>query len=174
MTAILPCELPKGALLARYRDKGGFTDCYRVEVPMEIDLARFIAAFYTTWLFKIERAILAKVLRRPSTDSQARQLAGGTRTQFAAWDVEARQEHQILLCDMHGRTRSWLMVVADPDQGAVPMTRLYFGSAVVALRSDGSMGFAFHALLGFHRLYSRALLRAAIQRLGDDEQIGQT
>ena len=48
-------------------------------------------------------------------------------------------------------------------------TRLYFGSAVVPKRASGSarpqMGFAFHALLGLHRLYSRLLLQAARSRL---------
>ncbi len=44
-------------------------------------------------------------------------------------------------------------------------TRLYFGSAVVPRSSGGNgepgMGWLFHGLLGFHRLYSRLLLRAA-------------
>ena len=48
-------------------------------------------------------------------------------------------------------------------------TRLYFGSAVVPVVSRQSakaeMGFAFRALLGFHKLYSRALLGAASARL---------
>ena len=48
-------------------------------------------------------------------------------------------------------------------------TRLYFGSAVVpeldAKTGQSSYGFGFHALLGFHRLYSRALLRSAVSRL---------
>ena len=49
-------------------------------------------------------------------------------------------------------------------------TRLYFGSAVVPARAkDGraSLGAGFHSLLGFHRLYSHALLRAARSRLED-------
>ena len=48
-------------------------------------------------------------------------------------------------------------------------TRLFFGSAVVPIvdRHSGqaSMGFAFRVLLGFHKLYSRVLLRAAVARL---------
>ena len=48
-------------------------------------------------------------------------------------------------------------------------TRLYFGSAVVPRRSaragKPSLGPLFSALLGFHKLYSRILLRAARSRL---------
>jgi hypothetical protein len=78
--------------------------------------------------------------------------------------VEAREPAQVLLCDLHGRTRSWLMVAA--RDGA---TQLFFGSAVVPLVDKRSgrkrLGFAFHALMGFHKLYSRLLLSAAAQRL---------
>lgn len=80
----------------------------------------------------------------------------GERDSFAAWTVEARARNQVLLRDFTGRTCSWLMV-ADADPG--PGTRLYFGSVVFALSPV-------HAkLLGFHRLYSRLLLRAAARRL---------
>ena len=45
----------------------------------------------------------------------------------------------------------------------------YFGSAVVPRPSKGArnrrMGRVFHALLGFHRLYSRLLLLAASKRV---------
>lgn len=97
---------------------------------------------------------------------QAGALARGERDTFAAWRVEGRAPGELLLCDFTGRTRSWLMVVA-PTGGASP-TRLCFGSAVVP-RRDGAgrarMGSLFTALLGFHKLYSRALLYAARRRL---------
>ena len=68
---------------------------------------------------------------------------------------------------MTGRTRSWLMAVPQGDGG--PVTRLYFGSAVVPVRDRKSgrmrLGLTFTALLGFHKLYSRALLSAARERL---------
>ena len=55
------------------------------------------------------------------------------------------------------------------EQGKSAGTRLYFGSAVVPERNaktgQAKYGFAFHAMLGFHRLYSRALLRSAVSRL---------
>ena len=91
----------------------------------------------------------------------------------AAWTVEARGTDQLLLCDFQGRTRSWLMVTPGEHGHS---TRLYFGSAVVARvdRRTGRsrMGWGFHALLGFHRLYSRALLRAAQRRLQREAAAG--
>lgn len=158
-------DLASAALLAAYRDAGAYTDCYVTALARPVSLAAYVDAFYTTPLFKLERLILALFARRPSTDLQARQLAIGQLDTFAAWRVEARSAEQILLCDLTGRTRSWLMVVAEPDG----VTRLYFGSAVVPPPDPASgkrrMGFVFRALLGFHRLYSRALLRAARHRL---------
>ncbi|WP_298934029.1 hypothetical protein [uncultured Ramlibacter sp.] len=160
-----PCELPASALLRRYSESGAYADCYAAELPGAISRPMYVEAFYTTWLFKLERAILRWAVRRPSTDIQARQLAQGTLQSFAAWRVEGQDATQILLGDFSGRTKSWLMVATIGGEG----TRLYFGSAVVpvARTSDGkrSMGWVFHALLGFHRLYARLLLHAACARV---------
>ena len=78
---------------------------------------------------------------------------------------------QLLLRAVDGRTRSWLKVSAAEVPGR---TRLYFGSAVVPAVNSSigkqSMGFVFKALLGFHKIYSLALLRAAaarFARIGD-------
>lgn len=166
MSRIHRIALPDGALLGRYPGDGGYADCYSADVAGRVSQAQLIEAFYTTGVFKIERQLLDWFLSRPSTDADARQLARGERDNFAAWTVEARRETQLLLCDMAGRTRSWLMAMPDADGNS---TRLHFGSAVVALRDARTgqrrMGFAFRALLGFHRLYSRILLRAAVAKL---------
>jgi hypothetical protein len=168
MTTIRSCGLPDGALLAIYRERGAYTDCYIAEVPGVINHAEYVEAFYTTVLFKLERLVLALLLSRPSTDRQASDLAFARADEFAAWRVEQRGPDQLLLTDIHGRTRSWLMVARDAADPASPTT-LYFGSAVVPLvdRHTGrrKMGIAFRALLGFHKLYSRALLHAAVVRL---------
>jgi len=156
---VRPHPLPRHALSAVYTRDGGYADCYVTEVPAVVSHAQYVEAFYTTWLFKLERWIL-KAISRPSTDEQARQLAAGTLERFAAWSVEQRAENQLLMCDFLGRTRSWLMVEALPQGG----TRLYFGSAVVP-RRDGRLGSNFSLLLGFHKLYSRLLLGAARRRL---------
>lgn len=166
MTRIERCVLPPGALLAAYAGGRGYADCYTARVPRSVSHAAFVEAFYTTGVFKVERLLLAWFVRKPSTDAEAGELARGMREAFAAWTVEGRAADQLLMRDLGGRTRSWLMVARDADDSA---TRLYFGSAVVAAqrRSDGApgMGALFTALLGFHRLYSRILLGAASSRL---------
>jgi hypothetical protein len=139
-------------------------DCYWTEIPRQVTFSEFIFAFYTTSLFKLERSILTLMVSKPSTDQQARQLATGNLETFAAWDVESRNENELLLCDFRGRTRSWLMVVPiNTANGA--RTRLYFGSAVVPIRNlktgKPSLGFVFQALLGFHKVYSMLLLYSA-------------
>lgn len=130
MARITACELPAGALLARYRANGAFTDCYATSVPHRIAQARYVEAFYTTPLFKVERLLLKWFAGRPSTDAEAERLAAGDIATFAAWRVEARQDDQLLLCDLTGRTRSWLMSTPDPTAPTLTTT-LYFGSAVV-------------------------------------------
>jgi hypothetical protein len=167
MPSIQPCPLPPQALLARYAGTGAYTDCYTTEVARFVSHAEYVEVFYTGGLFKIERLLLSLFLSKPSTDAQAKQLAGGEVGNFAAWRVEDRTTDQLLMCDVGGRTRSWLMV-SSPQERA-QSTRLYFGSAVVPVVSSStgksSMGLPFKALLGFHRLYSQALLGAARSRL---------
>ena len=165
MSAINPSPLPDSALLARYQRDGAYVDCYASDLGFAITQVQFVTAFYTTWLFKLERLILKWTLSRPSSDAQAAELAAGRIDEFAAWRVEARAPDQLLLTDLYGRTRSWLMVAALESGG----TRLYFGSAVVPrAQSPGArpaLGIGFRALLGFHKLYSLALLAAARTRL---------
>jgi hypothetical protein len=166
--SIQPCSLPGGALLDTYRTNGAYTDCYATDMDGSVSHEQFVIAFYTTALFKLERVILKWAVSRPSTDAQAERLASGTTDAFAAWHVEKRCENQLLMCDFQRRTRSWLMVAPlRTDSG--PGTRLYFGSAVVPVRSANTsepiLGLGFSALLGFHKVYSKALLSAAKSRL---------
>jgi hypothetical protein len=167
MHGVQACALPEFALLRKYATVGTYTDCYGVDIPGCISHAKFVEAFYTTWLFRIERWILGLLARRPSTDIQAAALAAATRDEFAAWHVEQRAANQILLCDFQGRTRSWLMIRDISDGGG--RTRLYFGSAVVPridpASGKSSLGLVYRALLGFHKVYSRLLLGAAATRL---------
>ena len=156
-------EMPPGALLRKYRDGEAYTDCYYADITRPVSQAAYVEAFYTTPVFRLERMILAWAVSRPSTDAQAASLANGSADAFAAWSVEGRTDDQLLLCDLHGRTRSWLMSV--PLDGG---TRLYFGSAVVPVAGrDGrvTLGTGYRALLGFHRIYSRVLLQSAHARL---------
>lgn len=151
------CPLPADALLRAYARDGGYTDCYCADVPGAVTHEQYVAAFYRTPLFKLERLILRWAIARPSSDDEARELAAARRDAFAAWTVEKRAPNQLLLADLHGSTRSWLMT--EPIAGG---TRVYFGSAVVprAMRRP-----LFKGALGFHRLYSRALLWSARRQL---------
>ena len=168
MLSIEKCVLPTQSLLAKYSLDGTYVDSYRTEVRGHISLSIYVFAFYTTALFKIEQLILAHIAQRPSNDNQAKELADGARNEFAAWRVEDRNENELLMCDMSGRTRSWLMVhhlgVEDNKR-----TQLYFGSAVVPKMDQkngkSSLGFLFNALLGFHKIYSILLLYLAKQKL---------
>jgi hypothetical protein len=133
-------------------------------VPCRISHAQYVEAFYTTLVFKTERALLKWLVAKPSTDAEARRLAHGERDSFAAWTVEARDQDQLLMADYVGRTKSWLMIAQSGDAA----TRLYFGSAVVPVRGRSgrpTMGRPYRALRGFHKLYSRVLLRAAAAKI---------
>ncbi len=168
MPSIISCPLPDAALLNAYRDSGAYTDCYAAEVVGSISHEQFVAAFYTTFVFKLERTILKWAVAKPSTDAQALQLAAGAIDEFAAWSVEQRCADQLLMSDFQSRTKSWLMV-APITIGNVAGTRLYFGSAVVPVtnRKTGKAGLGpvFRAMLGFHKIYSIVLLRSAMVRL---------
>ena len=168
MFSIEKCIVPANALLAKYSMDGTYTDCYATEIPWRISLAEFVFAFYTTFIFKLERFILKWVAAKPSLDAQARQLADGASERFAAWHVEDRSDNEILMCDFRGRTRSWLMVSPESTLKGT-RTRLYFGSAVVSIRNsrtgEPSIGFGFQALLGFHKIYSVLLLYSAKSRI---------
>lgn len=165
MLSVEACAIPDNAFLRHYLEEG-YADCYVTDVCLPVTQAEFVEAFYTSAVFKLERFILKWAVSRPSTDLDALALAAGTINRFAAWDVEQRDDTQLLLRDFMGRTRSWLTAVRSGD--APGTTRLYFGSAVVAkptARGQQALGQPFKALLGFHKLYSVILLHAARSRL---------
>jgi hypothetical protein len=168
MSAVRPCEVPLNSLLRGYKDGDGFADCYVTEVSDAVTQEQFIEAFYTSPLFKVERMILTYLAARPATDDDARQLATGKTLTFSAWRVEHQSPSELLLTDFRGRTRSWLMAARTGTSSQEDRTLLYFGSAVVPRPGkEGAaprMSWVFHALMGFHRIYSRLLLSAASRR----------
>lgn len=166
MSSVQACPMPDGAFLSRYARGGAYVDCYVAELSGTASQRDFIVAFYTTFVFRLERLILRWLVNKPSTDQDVRNLADGASESFAAWRVEDRSPDQLLLADVIGRTKSWLMVQRAPGD---PCTRLYFGSAVLP-RVDPETGKeerggTYSALLGFHKLYSRILLSCARARL---------
>jgi hypothetical protein len=166
-TRIKTTPLPDNSLLQRFIDSGDYTDCYVTHVGDVVEFPDFVEAFYTTSVFKVERFIL-KLVGYPSTDESARELADGVVNEFAAWRVLDRAENQLLLMDVRGQTCSWFRLEPESDG-----TQLHFGSAVIRSKKSSSgrrMGWTYRALLGFHRLYSRILLRAARDRLSATRQ----
>jgi hypothetical protein len=160
--------LPERALLSRYTRTGAYTDCFYTDVAAQVTHVQFVEAFYTSWVFKLERWVLSLSVRKPSTDEQALQLARGELDAFAAWEVEDRSEQQVLLTDFVHRTRSWLMCEASESR-STPGTRLYFGSAIIPSLDEKTgklrLSGGFRALLGFHKVYSVVLLDAARRNL---------
>ncbi|MEY1556202.1 hypothetical protein AB3Y40_11260 [Yoonia sp. R2331] len=147
--------LPDDAFLHRYAERDDcYADCYMTDAQAP-DLATCIRAFYTTPLFRAERLILG-VVGMSSTDADVDALAAGTADTFAAWRVEDRADHQILLSDKRGYTRSWLY----HQPGC-----LFFGSAVTPPEPDAPLGVMVNALMPFHKVYSRGLLGSAARRL---------
>jgi len=165
MLSVNRCQLPENALLNKYAKSGDYTDCYTTEISGNVSHGRYVSAFYTTCLFKLERFILKWAVSKPSSDTQALQLAEGKTHSFAAWSVEDSCESQLLLSDFTGRTRSWLMVVS-VDSGE-NKTRLYFGSAVIRQQNLESAGTSsgFSLLIQLHKIYSILLLYSARLRL---------
>lgn len=167
MPHVKPSDLPDTSLLAQLRSTGQYADCFSTRIARRVTHGEFVEAFYTTRLFKLERFILHRFAKLPSTDVEVKELAHGQRIMFAAWRVSERATDEVLLTDLRGRTSSWLMVAAAPD--AKGATDLYFGSAIKPRRNRktgaSEMGPGFRLLLGFHIWYSRALLRAAARTL---------
>jgi hypothetical protein len=160
VTPIQARPLPPDSLLARHSRAGDHADCYTIDVPGAVGLEAFVEAFYTSRGFLPERLFLYLVGRGASA-ADARMLAQGGTACFAAWQVEARAERELLLRDYLGRTRSWLYAEPLPSGG----TRLHFGSGIIRREGDGAGDRAerglFRLLLPFHARYSRLLLSAA-------------
>ena len=165
MFSIEKRPVPPNTLLDKYSTNGTYVDCYSIEVPRQVSLPEFVLAFYTTFLFKLERFILTWTVSKPSSDNEVSHLADGIREKFAAWRVENRSENELLMCDFLGRTRSWFKVI--PVSQAC--TQLYFGSAISSRQNPKtrklSLGFGFRMLLGFHQIYSILLLHSARSRI---------
>lgn len=160
--------LPEHSLLFAYHAKGDYTDCFTADVAGDVSQQQFVTAFYTSRLFKVERFILKWLVAKPSTDRQAGLLAAGSIDSFAAWTVEGRKRHQLLVLDYQGCTRSWLMV--EPMKvGHGAATRLFFGTGIASAtdRKTGrkTMPLLFRLLLRFHRRYAPALLQSAVTKL---------
>jgi hypothetical protein len=166
MPGVTRQPVPETALHAKYARNGGHADCFVTDIARQVTHAEYVEAFYTSWLFRLERLVLTCLVFKPSTDAEARALARGERDRFAAWSLEARAPDQLLMHDYQDKTRSWFKVESLPRER--PTTRLYFGTGIKPV-TDGSgtkrLSIFFRLLMGFHLLYARALLSTARSRL---------
>jgi len=158
-------ELPSDSLLIRYRESKDFTDCYQISINQKINLHEYVNAFYTSWLFKLERFIIKWLVNKPSTDQDVELLARSETSEFSAWSVEERTENQLLLCDYQGQTRSWLSVVNQDNESS----QIYFGTAVVYRKDKKGRTIEFNQVFKFislfHHFYAKALIRCAAKKL---------
>jgi hypothetical protein len=167
MFSVTQNVVPDDSLLRTYRGGArpecwlGSGDCFAISVDRAVSLADFVFAFYTSAVFRLERAVLALLAGAPSTATDARRLADGAALSFAVWRVGERTATQLLMCDRYERTRSWFSV-APLENG---WTLLQFGSAVASSggprTATAARASLFRLLLKFHVMYSQLLLRAA-------------
>jgi len=151
-------DAPTGSLIYPFSQaEAHYTDAFAAPLSGSVALEDYIAAFYTTPLFKAERLVLG-LAGAKSTDAEAYALARAQRDCFAVWTVEERRPSEILLAERSGHTKSWL---------AIGEGQLWFGSVVVPgfRRGRLTVGPVFQSLMGAHKVYSRLLLRAAIRKL---------
>jgi len=163
---IAPSHLPDDSFLHDYQKNNNFTDCYKVLIHRNVSGLEFVEAFYTSWLFRLERLIIAIFVLRPSTDKQLLKFLRFQRPTFSAWTIERSSAEQWLMCDYQGKTRSWFMVKPFQNES---ITELYFGTAILANAKDkfgnSRLTLFFRLLLLFHRHYAIWLLNAAKRRL---------
>lgn len=161
MFSVKTGEIPETGSLAKYRDHPGcYTDCFFVDVPGDISLSEYISAFFNNFPMRVERSMLTLLASKPSSIEDVQHLALGTNDKLAIWETEEREQNQLLMSVGNGPIRSWWMIA--PPSNNEKHTRLFFGSAFLP-RSENSSGepkkgIIFHALLGFHKFYSRLLL----------------
>lgn len=159
-------DSPKDSLLHQYTEKPGcHADAFMAEINFTPSLKDYITAMFGSPVFRIERVLLAVAAATPTFKKDLTAFALAEKDSFALWKTMERSDQELLMEVEKGRVRTWLMV--EPTEGET--SKLWFGSAIVPKttpsREVGDIGFTFKALMGFHKLYSRILLLAAIRGL---------
>ncbi|WP_299989607.1 hypothetical protein [uncultured Ruegeria sp.] len=162
-------SIPEGSLLHQFAKRPGYhADAFVAHVGFVPSQSEYIMAMFDSPVFRIERALLALAAFKPSFAKDVAALALVENDQIACWKTVQRTQQELQMKVEKGRVRTWLMV--EPAQGGA--SKLWFGSAIVPKPAQtgkaGGIGFVFRTLMGFHKLYSRVLLRAAIRGLKRD------
>src|SRR5271154_45861 len=95
--------VPEDSLLRTYRGGarpwrwGKYGDCFSLIADREVSLSGFVFAFYSSWVFRPERWLLAAATRAPASDQEARAVADGSAATFAVWYVGERSATQLLM-----------------------------------------------------------------------------
>lgn len=164
MITVKRIGVPEGSFLKAYEGREGCeTDCFQADVPGHPDIDRFVHIFFDTWVFRIERRLLALLGEDYATSEDVAALAGRSSDTLAAWTVQDRSADEIILAFKRPRGRTWLQ--ATQLDGSLGSTRLRFGSALLPnIDSEGqtaSISWGLKIGLPLHRLYARLLLAAA-------------
>jgi hypothetical protein len=168
MTQVTASELPPESLLARLRGPECYRDAFRASVAGDVSLGELITAFFSSRVFLTERMAL-HLIGRGAGHRDIAALAAGRTERFAAWEVEAREENELLMHDFLDKTCCWLAVSSRREDAAldaplpVPETGrayIWFGTAVREFE-----GPIVSRLRDAHRWYARLLLEAAARRL---------
>ena len=168
MTRITAPPLPPQSLLARKRGPECYRDAFRASVAGEVSLGELVTAFFSSRAFLAERMAL-HLIGRGADHADIAALAAGRTERFAAWQMEAREENELLMHDFLDQTCCWLAVsTRGPDgalDGPLPVpergrTFIWFGTGV---REVG--GPIMRNLQGAHRFYARQLLAGAARGL---------
>ncbi|KAA0175468.1 hypothetical protein FNF27_03168 [Cafeteria roenbergensis] len=140
-----------------FKGKG---DCFRLDVPGHVPIERFVHAFFTSWLFKLERLVLPVA----TTDSLAKDFAYSRVNEFAIWTAKERTDSELLAtwAEEHSPATgaTWMRVVHGKDDDGKPKTCLEFGSAI----ATGDMPYqkaVMAVAMPLHLAYSGLLLGAA-------------
>lgn len=161
-------EIPENGLLNAYGLQSGcYTDCFYIDMPGSVSFSTYVYAFFNSPVFKLERALLRLFTSSPSSDNDVENLASGVSDGLSMWNVEERGDNQMIMSVGNGPIRTWLMCCNSGISSGT--TRLYFESAVLPTQHNASrdlkMGRTYRILLGFHKQYSRILLRSAKRKL---------
>ena len=166
MVQVIATTLPKSAFLNDYEHRAGvYTDCFQTELPQrrhsrELHQRIFQHMALSHRTHDPQHSREKASLRRRYRAIGARHVKHNVRLA----GFERRDADQILLEVPQTPIRTWLMRSSEGEK-----TQLYFGSAIlpdaVDRNGNAKMPFLFHALLGFHKLYARALLFSAKRAL---------
>lgn len=86
MEKVVEMLLPVGTFIAEQAEfSGSYTDCYGIKLDHAITLPEFIAAFYTTPLFRLERLMLAITPKGRMKDADVTAMASGESDTMAIW-----------------------------------------------------------------------------------------